>query len=156
YPDSPEGSTPDAVAISPDGRTLFVANADNNDVMVADISNATSEEAKRNRESVSVIEGFIPVGWYPTALALSPDNRTLYVANGKGLASRANIPTLTSSPQKLHKPPRFDYIARTFAGAISFISCPDAAQMAAYTQQVRQNSPYAPNQLHLAPVKSDS
>jgi len=156
YPDSPEGSTPDAVAISPDGRTLFVANADNNDVMVADISNATSEEAKRNRESVSIVEGFIPVGWYPTALAVSPDNRTLYVANGKGLASRANVPPVTSRPEKLHKPPRFDYIARTFAGTISLIARPEAAQMSAYTEQVRRNSPYTPDQFHVAPVKSDS
>ncbi|HEY5909165.1 MAG TPA: YncE family protein, partial [Verrucomicrobiae bacterium] len=53
YPDSPEGSTPTGVAVSPDGRTLFVANADNNCVMVVDISNAISEEARRNRESVS-------------------------------------------------------------------------------------------------------
>ena len=156
YADSPEGSTPDAVTISPDGRTLFVANADNNDVMVADISNAASEQAKRNGESVSVIEGFIPVGWYPTALAVSPDNRTLFVANGKGLTSRANIPPLTSRPEKLHKPPRFDYIARTFAGTVSFIPRPDNAGMSAYTEQVRRNSPYTPDQFRLAPVKSDS
>src|SRR5262249_2011133 len=27
YPSSPEGSTPDGVAVSPDGKTLYVANA---------------------------------------------------------------------------------------------------------------------------------
>src|SRR5262249_12281745 len=144
YPDSPEGSTPDAVAISPDGRTLFVANADNNNVMVADISNTASEEARRNRESVSIVEGFIPTGWYPIALAVGPDNRTLNIANGKGLASRANVPPLTSPPVKLHKPPRFDYIARTFAGAISIVPRPDAAEMSRFTEQVRRNSPFTP------------
>ena len=156
YPESPEGSTPDAVAVAPDGRTLFVANADNNDVMVVDISNSTSEEARRNRESVSVVEGFIPVGWYPTALAISPDSRTLYVANGKGLASRANVPPMTSDPRRLQKPPAFDYIARTFAGTVSVIACPDSVRMATYTEQVRRNSPYTPQQFHSAPVKSDS
>jgi YVTN family beta-propeller protein len=156
YPDSPEGSTPDAVAVSPDGRTLFVANADNNDVMVVDISNSISEEAKRNHESVSVVEGFIPVGWYPSALVVSPDNRTLFVANGKGLASRANVPPTTPDPRKLHKPPPFDYIARTFAGAVSVIPRPETAQMTAYTGQVRRNSPFTPEQFHVAPVKSDS
>ena len=30
FPRAPEGSTPDALAIAPDGKTLFVANADNN------------------------------------------------------------------------------------------------------------------------------
>ena len=156
YPDSPEGSTPDAVAISPDGHTLFVANADNNDVMVADISNSISEEAKRNHESVSVVEGFIPVGWYPSALAVAPDNRTLYVANGKGLASRANFPATGPRPERLHKPPRFDYIARTFAGSISLIARPDTTQMSIYTEQVRRNSPFTPEQFHQAPLKSES
>ncbi len=93
YPQSPEGSTPDAVAVSPDGKTLFVANADNNDVMVVDISGATlDDEARRYAESISVVNGFIPVGWYPTALAVSPDGGTLFVANGKGLRSHPNVP----------------------------------------------------------------
>jgi YVTN family beta-propeller protein len=156
YPASPEGSTPDGVAVSPDGRTLFVANADNNSVTVVDISNAISEEARRHRESISVVEGFIPVGWYPSAVAVSPDNQTLFVANGKGLASRANVPASTSEPTKLHRPPAFDYIGSLFEGSISFINRPDAVQMAIYTEQVRRNSPFAPEQLHRASLKSNS
>ncbi len=156
YPQSPEGSTPVGVAVSPDGKTLFVANADNNCVAVIDISNSISEEARKNRESVSVIEGFIPVGWYPTAVAVSPDNKTLLVANGKGLASRSNVPPKTSDARKLHKPPTFDYIGRTLEGAVSFITKPDTAQMARYTEQVRRNSPYTPDEFHRAPLKSDS
>jgi len=52
YPSSPEGSTPDAVAVAPDGKTLYVANADNNDVMVVDITHPGD----------SRIAGFVPVG----------------------------------------------------------------------------------------------
>ena len=156
YPQSPEGSTPDAVAISPDGRTLFVANADNNNVMVVDISNALSEGARRNHESVSVVNGFIPTGWYPTALCVSPDNQTLLVANGKGLASRPNYPGRGSILTKLHKPPPFDYIARLFQGSISFIARPDAAQIAAYTGQVRRNSPYRPEAFAQVPIPNTS
>ena len=122
YPDSPEGSTPDAVAVSPDGRTLFIANADNNCIAVVDISNSLSEGARRSHESLSVVEGFIPVGWYPSALAVSPDNQTLFVANGKGAGSRANFPSSTSDPRRLHKPPAFDYIGRTLEGTLSGIS----------------------------------
>ncbi|PYJ03002.1 MAG: phosphoesterase, partial [Verrucomicrobia bacterium] len=143
YPQSPEGSTPCGVAVSPDGKTLFVANADNNDVMVVDVSDP----------NVSVANGFIPVGWYPTAVALSPDNQTLFVANGKGLGSRPNVPPKKSDPRKLHKPPAFDHIGRTLDGALSVIPRPDTAQMAAYTEQVRRNSPYTPETLHRAPIK---
>src|SRR5439155_5690699 len=70
YPQSPEGSTPDAVTVSPDGKTLFVANADNNCVLVVDISGATLDDKVREHgESICVVNGFIPAGWYPTALA---------------------------------------------------------------------------------------
>src|SRR5204862_392818 len=37
YPKSPAGSTPNALAVSPDGRRLFVANADNNAIAVVDL-----------------------------------------------------------------------------------------------------------------------
>ena len=56
-PRSPAGTTPNALALSPDGHSLFVANADNNAVAVVDIS----------RPGSSRVRGFIPTGWYPTA-----------------------------------------------------------------------------------------
>lgn len=146
YPQSPEGSTPDAVTVTADGQTLFIANADNNSVMVVDVSNP----------STSVVNGFIPVGWYPTAVAVSPDDQTLFVANGKGLSSRANVPPQRAEPRKLHKPPPFDHIGRTLQGALSIIARPDAARMAAYTEQVRRNSPYTPAAMRRVGLKSNS
>ena len=91
YPASPEGSTPDAVAVAPDGKTLYVANADNNDVMVVDIS----------EPGESGIAGFIPVGWYPTALAVSPDSRN---AAG-GQRQRAPLAAKLSAAKCRRKPP---------------------------------------------------
>src|SRR5439155_8525050 len=154
YPQSPAGSTPVGLAVSPDGKTLFVANADNNSVVVIDISNTISEEARKNRESVSVIEGFIPVGWYPSALAVSPDNGTLFVANGKGLRSRPNVPAKSNRPRPA-LPIRFDHVGKTLEGSVSFIPKPDTAQMVAYTEQVRRNSPYPPDTLRRTAMKSD-
>ena len=145
YPDSPEGSTPDAVAISPDGKTLFVANADNNNVAVINISAV----------DVSVVEGFIPVGWYPTAVCVSADNKTLFVANGKGLHSRANFPGTTERTKTVGHVV-FDYIGRTLEGSISFIPKPTEAQMHDYTEEVRRNSPFTPKSYRAAPIKSDS
>ncbi|MGI8960193.1 MAG: hypothetical protein ACR2IV_10615 [Bryobacteraceae bacterium] len=57
-PSDPVGSTPDAVAVNCDGTRLFVANADNNDVAVIDIS----------KPDHSQVLGFIPTGWHPSAL----------------------------------------------------------------------------------------
>ncbi|MBI3875527.1 MAG: bifunctional YncE family protein/alkaline phosphatase family protein [Verrucomicrobia bacterium] len=156
YPQSPEGSTPDAVAVSPDGKTLFVANADNNCVMVVDISNALFEQAREHNESVSLVNGFIPTGWYPSAVAVSADNKTLFVANGKGLTSHSNFPAKAAAPvaTKNAGNPRFDHIGKTLEGSVSFIERPDASKMAAYTEQVRKNSPYQPEWLMRAPLKS--
>jgi YVTN family beta-propeller protein len=156
YPQSPEGSTPDALAVSPDGKTLFIANADNNDVMVLDISGKVLDDKVRKfKESVSIVNGFIPTGWYPSALAVSPDNKTLFVANGKGLHSKPNVPAKPPARPANGRIP-FQAIGRTLEGSISFIDKPDAAQMVQYTQQVRRNSPYTPEAFVKAPTASDS
>jgi YVTN family beta-propeller protein len=55
------GSTPSAIAVNPAGTLLFAANAGNNSVTVVDISHPQR----------SSVEGFIPTGWYPSALAVS-------------------------------------------------------------------------------------
>ena len=162
YPQSPEGSTPCSVAVSPDGKRLYVANADNNSVMVADISQERlDDKVRKNQESISIVNGFIPVGWYPSALAVSDDSRTLFVATGKGLSSRSYIPASQPAAQATTQPatrparkPAFEYIAKTLEGSISFIPRPDTQQIVAYTEQVRRNSPYTPQSFHNSSLKS--
>jgi YVTN family beta-propeller protein len=152
YPESPEGSSPSALAISPDGKTLFVANSDQNSVMVADISGGLSEDAASHGERISVVNGFVPVGWYPSAVAVSPDNQFLLVGNGKGLASRPSWPAV--GPGRGYKGVRYEAGGHIFEGSVSFIAKPDSAQMAAYTIQVRRNSSYRPEYLTRAPIES--
>ena len=133
-PTDPVGSTPDALALSPDGRRLYVANADNNDVAVIDVSRHASE-----------VLGFIPTGWYPSALAIAPDGRTLYVGTGKGLGFRGNATPLTAytrtQPVTNQK---YDYIGGVLSGAVSALRLPDAKGLAAYTRQVYANTPRPP------------
>jgi YVTN family beta-propeller protein len=156
YPESPEGSTPDAVAVSPDGKTLYVANADNNDLLVADISGQLLDEnVRRFGQSVSIVNGFIPTGWYPSAVAVSPDGKTIFVANGKGLRSHSNL-TPADVKNGTHPGRPHEHIAKTLEGSISFIDRPDAEQMRKYNEQVRKNSPYTPDSFHKAPMASDS
>src|SRR5205823_5661421 len=82
FPSDPVGSTPNALAIDPGNKRLYIANAGNNDVAVIDI----------RRQGHSEVEGFIPTGWYPSALEISKDGKTLFVGVAKGLASRPNVP----------------------------------------------------------------
>ena len=62
------GHTPGAPVLSPDGKTLYVANRFNNNVSVLDVEN--KKEVTR-----------IGVPREPIAMALSPDGKTLVVAN---------------------------------------------------------------------------
>jgi YVTN family beta-propeller protein len=156
YPASPEGSTPCGVAISPDGKTLFVANADQNSVMLADISGSLMEDAAEHDEKISLVNGFIPVGWYPTAVAVSPDNKLLLVGNGKGLSSNPSWPPKISGEKSGYRGIGYDNPAHLFQGSISFIERPDSARMAKYTEQVRRNSSYRPENLVHSPIPSDS
>jgi YVTN family beta-propeller protein len=131
-PRAPVGSTPDALALSPDAHRLYVANADNNNVAVIDVS--------RLRESN--VLGFIPTGWYPTALAISRDGKQIYVGTGKGMGFRNNYPatTIFAQPGPNPKTP-FDYIAGVLTGHVSIVDVPDSPGLAAYTRQAKANVP---------------
>lgn len=128
-PDAPAGTTPEALAIAPDGKTMYVANSDNNCVAVVDIS--------RPRESR--IRGFIPSGWYPTAVAVSPNGKNLIVGTGKGMGTHANP---TKSPNYRDPEAGFEYIAKHLHGIVQTLPVPDDTQLAAYTRQVMENTPY--------------
>ncbi|HEY4050652.1 MAG TPA: beta-propeller fold lactonase family protein [Acidobacteriaceae bacterium] len=73
-PLAPEGSTPDSLEIDSARKLLYVANADNNSVAVIRITNRAH----------STVMGFIPTGWYPSALALVEHGGVLYIGNSKG------------------------------------------------------------------------
>ena len=86
-PEGPaEGSTPNALVLSHDGRRLFVAEADANAVGVVELSAASSNDTTARGNDL--LAGRIPVGWYPTALAIAGD--TLWVVNGKGRGTSPN------------------------------------------------------------------
>ena len=133
YPQAPSGSTPNSLALSSDGKVLLVANADNNNVAMIDVS-----ERGKSRSL-----GFIPVGWYPTSVRFTPDNKQILIANGKGIEPRANpdgpSPVI---PKKKTK----QYIGALLNGTLSVIDAPSPADMARYSQQARKASPLQADQ----------
>ena len=133
-PQDPVGSTPDALALSPDGKRLYVANADNNDVAVIDTSNAAE----------SRVLGFLPTGWYPSALAIAPDGKTLYIGTGKGLSFRGNpaatLPALSVRTQPIGSL-KYDYIGGILSGTVSVLRLPGTQGLKKYTRQVYANTP---------------
>ena len=73
-PKAPVGSAPNALAVSRDGKTLYVANGADNAVAIIDTPSGKTR-------------GFVPTGWFPTAVALSADEKTILVASGYGVGS---------------------------------------------------------------------
>jgi YVTN family beta-propeller protein len=123
HPDDPPGSTPNSLALSPDEKTLFVAVANVNAIAVFDVS----------QRGKSASCGFIPTGWYPTSVRVTPDGRRLLVANGKGVTTKANP-----------RGPR-PHIATLYEGTLGIIDLPGRkhweSQMAAWTSTVFACSP---------------
>jgi YVTN family beta-propeller protein len=133
---APEGSTPNALALDPESETLYIANADNNNVCVVDIEDAAE----------SAVLGFLPAGWYPSALGMSPDGATLYIGNAKGLASSANI-------RGPHSPlPEGEEgkgtTKSTMKGSVNIVSVADyKSRLRELTKQAYANCPYNDDQL---------
>jgi 6-phosphogluconolactonase (cycloisomerase 2 family) len=133
FPNSPPGTMPNSVALTPDEKTLFVANANNNDIAVFDVATVGRAQSL----------GFIPVGWFPTSVRVARDGRTLIVANGKGITSAANprgpFPTDTR-PKNLT-----EYIGTFLQGTLSLIPLPEeknrATQLGAWTKTAFACSP---------------
>lgn len=129
YPGAPAGNTPSSLSLTPDGKMLFVANADNNNLAVINV-----EEAGESKPL-----GFIPVGWYPTSVRYNPADKRLYVANGKGLGSKAN--PQGPGPYNRRGLPIYQYIGGLLQGSLSTIELPDPEMLAQHTRNAYRCSP---------------
>src|SRR5262249_53767982 len=106
----------------------------------------------------SAVMGFIPTGWYPTAVAVTPDGSKLLVGVGKGLTTSGN--PIPADPSKIERTRgetesrrdiNWPFIGQTLEGAISVVPVPDAAKLKEFTAQVFRNCPYSDAQLTTAP-----
>jgi YVTN family beta-propeller protein len=143
-PKAPVGSTPNSLALSPDGRELYVADADNNSVAVVSI-------AERGQSKVT---GFIPTGWYPTVVTTTVDGKRILIGSGKGLGTGPN--RVMRPIDKTSPAPSFVHHGNNLSGLLSFVDVPSRTKLGEYTKQVYENSPYRDDLLVKAEIKGNS
>ena len=88
-PNAPLSSSPQGLAVSPDGRRLYVAG--DNDIAIF---------ALHPDGSAADFQGWIPTAWYPTSVQVSADNSTLLVTNGFGDGEGPNNTGLYPNPTR--------------------------------------------------------
>ncbi len=139
-PQAPNGCTPSSLSLTPDESILFVANANTNDVAAVNVKEPGS----------SAPLGFIPSGWYPTAVRVAHDGKTLWTLNGKGGTSKAN----RDGPNPLvgRGGGIREYIGGLYNGTLATLRMPSAKEMAAFTKTVYECSPLRASKDRVGPA----
>jgi YVTN family beta-propeller protein len=122
-----KGIIPFGLALSPDHKKLFVAEAGINAVAVIDVPSHK-------------ILGHIPTGWFPSKLKITPDGKQLIVANAKGFGSGPN------GGANFIEAPEGDYIGSLMKGTVSIIDLPNENELREYSKKVIENN-FAFNQV---------
>ena len=110
------GVGPSGMAVSPDGRRLYVAESGINAIGVLDAT------------TLAVL-GHIPTAWYPYRVAVSPDGRRLAVTCFKGFGN---------GPNGGSQIPKSDFLQ--MRGVLSTLDIPDDRALEAMTQQMLENN----------------
>ncbi len=130
------GSNPNALALSPDERTLYVTNGGNNTLSVIALDAAPGAGGS--------VGGLVPTGFYPTAVSLSHEGSRLFVAHGKSPSGPNPFGPWSPIEQVETKPTR-PQIGNQFSlqlvhgGLLSF-PLPDRATLARLTAQSLANT----------------
>ncbi len=121
------GAEPEALAISPDGHRLYVANGGTDAVAVIDTAKLTrGVSGKGMAEPI----GFVPTEWMPMDLAVSGGKLYIATAKGKGtgpnnFAQRQTAETRADQP-KIKRD--FSYIGTLLYGSLSTLDVAEIEQ----------------------------
>jgi YVTN family beta-propeller protein len=148
YSGAPLSSSPEGLAVSPDGDRLYVADSGADEVTVVDL------EARGHGPDVL---GRIPTAWYPTSVTTSKDGSELFVTNAKGNGAGPNARGFVPNPTTTSVPFQdgvggyadgycnctFDnYTGSMMVGTLSSVPVPSPQRLALYTDQVARNNHY--------------
>jgi len=114
----PFGSSPNAITLSPDGETIYVANGTDNAICVLEADEPFQ------------LKGYIPTGWYPGAVTTDKMGKYLLVANVKGIGSRNQ------------RTDRAGFNSHDHMGSISIIPVPSADELKEMTAVAIDNNSF--------------
>lgn len=115
------GVIPFGLALSPDQKRLYVAEAGINAIGVINV------------EELSLI-GHIPTAWFPSKLEVTKDGKYMVVANAKGFGSGPN------GGANFAQGPEGSYIGSLMKGCVQVLEIPSDKKLKKYTEQVVSNN----------------
>jgi YVTN family beta-propeller protein len=115
------GVIPFGLAVSPDEKNLFVAEAGINAIGVIDLPSFK-------------VSGHIPAGWFPSKLKVTPDGRNIIVTNAKGYGSGPN------GGKDFTEGGEGTYIGNLMKGTVSIIEIPSEQELNRMTEKVISNN----------------
>jgi YVTN family beta-propeller protein len=119
------GLTPTALALSPNGQSLYVTLGGANALAIYRVGTANS--------ALATFAGLVPTGWYPSSVDVSADGSTIAVGTLFGVGSGTGK---TNGQEG-----RYVFAER---GSVNVIPVPTESELAAFTVSVAEN-----NRLHL-------
>jgi DNA-binding beta-propeller fold protein YncE len=154
------GNSPEGLALDQTGEVLFVANAHSNSIAIVSLSEKSLDNSgssdkpaylDRKQDEMSRVLGFIPTGYYPSAVAVI--DQTIFVGNGKGTGVENSSVIVNNSGRYPNMPnDRFpvgtgrgvnaggQYSVSLVSGNISAVRRPEDQALARYTEQVMRNN----------------
>ena len=129
------GDSPNGLAVSPDGKRLYIANGMDNALAVVELGEKAS---RKGSAKSSHLLGFIPTEAYPGAVAVSRDASTVYVANIEAIGSRIAFRKANGAEADASSAGFFN--AHHEKASISIIPVPDEKTLQNYTARVKKNN----------------
>ncbi len=125
-----KGANPNALALSPDEKTLYVSNGGENAVAVVRLNGTGNSE----------VAGLIPTGFYPNSVSVSADGKLLYIVNGKTATgpNSNNCRGLTSAAATACAASN-EYSLQLIKAGFQTMPVPTAAELGGLTARVVEN-----------------
>ncbi len=136
------GDSPNGLALSADGKRLFVSNGMDNALAVVQLGEKAGGEAA---QAHSRLLGFIPTAAYPAGVAIR--NNKIYVANIEGIGARMTVKepnkafrTFYRGTKKKGRSTAGAFNAHRMLACVSVIPLPENGELKKYTGIVQKNN----------------